>query len=490
MEYEPLAPKPLPVFGQGFLYNGRLTVKGIPRAEPEEVKRLISEPQGANPTDYHEWRAESMKTVTKSWLEAQVRHYGMELGPTDSYSKIELQERLRKESLKPDFSDIRRQYNVFGPGKFEEVKERWESQCAAYKESCFSGRRQENFDNLATLEEKLNFDIDMFIETYGSDKELLPTPIPFRGISFDFVMETLANVPNLYIQKVGTDFQKMLWVGWDRKAVKEACKEYAKVAKENAAARRLQKERNKVLAHGKKLEKMKAWRLVPHRDYLAKKDRNRGIEGSYIVEATFYLNLIREPDSQWMDIRSTDLAGVYEATFNFMPAVEGVMIFSQSNEDIQQYINGFEPPKNAPITTATSKNYATNTTGPPPGTKRKWGQTDNIEQTVWYERSHTKRMRPEMPAGDLPGGYTRYYTRWRGTMGTRTTTNGTYRVCENGEGNEWIDFLDGDKAQFIVHCTVPLLNGVAHCYKVSDQAKFEAIQWSTRPKVPTPYVWF
>lgn len=102
MEYEPLAPKPQPVFGQGFKYNGRLTVKGIPRVEPPEIKRLLFEPEGADEDQLREWRTETFRVVTKPWLEAQSRHYGVVLGPVDSYSKDELRELFRRESLKPD----------------------------------------------------------------------------------------------------------------------------------------------------------------------------------------------------------------------------------------------------------------------------------------------------------------------------------------------------------------------------------------------------
>ncbi|KAI1099378.1 hypothetical protein F4804DRAFT_85437 [Jackrogersella minutella] len=487
MEYEPLAPKPQPVYGQGFWYNGMLTVKGIPRVEPQEIKRLIFEPKGLDPSAQHEWRSEALKTVTKTWLEAQARHYGVMLGSKDNYQKNELQDLLRRESLQPDFGDLQRQFNAFTPGQFEKMKANWEAQCEAYMESCFSGRRQEDFDNLATLEEKLNFDIDLFIATYYSDRETLPTPISFRGINFDLVMDEFAKVPDLYAQKVGTDFQKMLWVGWDKKEVKEACKRYAKLAKENAAVRRLLKEKHKVLAQEKKQGKVLAWRLEPHRDYVAKQNRNRGIDGSYVVEATFNMGLTRDPESQWMDIRNTDLPGVYEATFNFMPAVEGVMILSENDEDLQKYNDQFEPPKTVQATTVGMQD--TTRDGSQPGSKRKRRQTGDEEQSRADGSSHShnaKRMRPDMP--EVASGLTRYYTRWRGSMGT--ISSGTQRLREDGGGEEWIDFSDSNEARFIAHCNVSLLSGAVRGYKVSDQPKFEVSRWSMRPKAPTSYVWF
>ncbi|KAI1379656.1 hypothetical protein F4677DRAFT_338515 [Hypoxylon crocopeplum] len=488
MDYVPLAPIPQPVFGQGFRYNGRLTVKGIPRLEPSEVKRLIFEPEGASPEQLHELRNETFRVVTKTWLEAQIRHYGIPLASADA-PKDELRELLRRESLKPDFTDIKRQFNAFFPGQFEKMKADWEAQCAAYKDSCFTGRRQADFDNLATLEEKLNFDIDMFLEAYYSDQETLPDPMPFRGINFEIVMKAMAKVSGLYIQKVGTDFQKMLWVGWDKKRVKQACKEYAELAKDNAAARRLLKQQGRALAHEKRLDRAMQWRLEPHRDYMARINRSRGIEGSYIIEATL-LGAPREESKtarEWMDVRNTTFPSVFEATFNFT-VVEGVMILSQNDADIQTYINQFEPPSKVQATTTNNRDM--NLGGPQPGSKRKRKQNSD----GWLSRANgsssgpdPKRIRSDVPA--VLEGCTRYHTRWRGTIVTPAIHMGAEPGRENGENEGWIDFLESSKAQFFAHCKVPLLTGVIQGYKVSDQAKFKASKWETRPKASDAYTW-
>ncbi|KAI2621166.1 hypothetical protein GGR54DRAFT_600450 [Hypoxylon sp. NC1633] len=493
MEHEPLAPKPQPVFGQGFKYNGRLVVKGIPRAEPSEIKRLIREPPGASPEQLHDWQTESLRVATKPWLDAQARHYGLILGGMD-YNKDELRDLMLKESLKPDFDDARRQFRFFGGDQFEQMKADWEAQCAAYKESCFSGRRQADFDNLATLEEKLNFDVDMFLETYYSDRRTLPGPTPFRGINFEFIMDAMAKIPGLCAQKVGTDFQKMLWVGWDKKEVKQVCKEYTALAKANAAERRQVKQKAEALAHEKRLKKAQHWRLEPHRDYVGRANRGRGVEGSYIVEVAVLGGFHEESKTarEWMDIRTTILPGVYEATFNFMPALEGVMILSQVEEDVQKYLNYFEPPTTAQAT-ATNNEDATRA-GPQSGSKRKRKQTGNGGQGRANGSSSgpdPKRLRPDVP--DLLEGCTRYHARWRGSVATKTfegTGDGRepVRVRENGENKGWVDFLESDKAQFMVHCEAPLIVGVVQGYKVSDQPRFEASKWAARPKADESYL--
>ncbi|KAK6957972.1 hypothetical protein Daesc_000764 [Daldinia eschscholtzii] len=481
MEYEPLAPKPQPVFGQGFEYNGRLMVNDIPRVEPAEIKRLIFEPRGASPEQLHEWREELFRVAIKPWLKAQIRHYGMTLGYTDNSSKDELLEILRKESLKPDFDDISRQYRAFMPGQFEKMKADWEAQSTAYKESCFSGRRQADFDNLATLEEKLNFDIDMFLETYYSRPDILPHPMPFRGINFDFVMAAVAQVEGLYCQKVGNDFQKMLWIGWDKKEVKQACKEYAALAKENAAVRRQMKKQHAFLAHEKKLERAAATRLKPHREYVANVVRNRGLEGSYIVEVT-HLGVQRQAGSSWVEIRKTILDGVFEATFNFMPAVEGVIILAQSDDDIQRYIHLVEPLRRAQAPTVQTDEASSS--GSQTGSKRKRSENESADQGRTGGSSQTpasKRARSDLPA--VPAGHTRYYIRWRGTVGITPPASGATKVLrENGEGESWIDFTEGEKAQFIAHLKVPLINEVIPGYKIQDRNMYEIVKWEARPE--------
>ncbi|KAI0111704.1 hypothetical protein F4814DRAFT_423336 [Daldinia grandis] len=486
MEYEPLAPKPQPVFGQGFKYNGRLTVKGIPRAEPAEINRLLFEPKGANEDQLREWRAETLRVVTKPWLEAQSRHYGVVLGPVDSYSKDELRELFRKESLKPDFGDIKRQYQAFMPAQFEKMKADWEAQSSAYKESCFSGRRQADFDNLATLEEKLNFDLDMFLEIYYSDPDILPDPMPFRGINFDVVMAAIEQIKRLYCQKVGNDFQKMLWVGWDKKDVKQTCKEYAALAKENAAVRRQLKKQHTILAHEKKLEKKAASRLQPHREYIANVVRNRGIEGSYVVEATL-LGVAREAGSSWVEIRKTVLDGVFEATFNFMPASEGVMVLARNDDDVGRYIRLVEPLRKVPAPAVESSNA--NSSRSQLGSKRKRGHIESAEQGRSDESTQIpKRMRADIPT--VASGWTRYYTHWRGTVGIAPTPIGaTKTLRENGEGESWVDFTEGETAQFIAHLQTPLMAEVIHGYKIQDRNIYEATKWETRPKGPRHYSW-
>ncbi|KAL7627917.1 hypothetical protein AAE478_002112 [Parahypoxylon ruwenzoriense] len=487
MEYEPLAPKPQPVFGQGFNYNGILTVKGIPRVEPLELKRLIFEPARATPEQLYGWSQEQLRIVTKPWLEAQARHYGMVLGSVDNYQRDELRELLRREAVKPDFDDIRRQYRAFTPGQFNRMKADWEAQCEEYKDSCFSGRRQADFDNLATLEEKLNFDVDMFMEAYYSYRGTVPFPMPFRGINFDVVMDAVARVPGLYCQKVGTDFQRMLWIGWDKQAVKQACKQYAVLAKENAAVRRLLKQQSSILMSEKKRARETKWLLRPHREYAERINRDHGIKGSYVVEVSFRgVPTDTYPDNQqWLDIRGTSLPEVYEATFNFMPALEGVMILARNEEDIQKYIDACEGPAQPQFTVASAGGATWG--GPQSGSKRTWDQSNVGEQNGGYAASDSnKRMRPVM--SDVLEGCTRYLSRWRGSIGTKLYI-GTERVRENGENDGWVDFLGDGKAQFIAHCNAPLLGRMIHGYKVSDQTKYEALQWAMLPKASKTYMW-
>ncbi|KAI5868194.1 hypothetical protein GGS23DRAFT_16969 [Durotheca rogersii] len=476
MEYEPLAPKPQPVYGQGFWYNGRLTVRGIPRTEPSELKRLIFEPARATAEQIHEWRQENLRVVTKLWLEAQTRHYGLVLGPVEKYRGDELRELLRREAVKPDFDDLQRQYKAFPAGQFERIKAEWEAQCAAYKESCFSGRRQADFDNLATLEEKLNFDVDMFMETYYSDRATIPHPMPFRGVNFDLVMEAVSRVPGLYAQKVGTDFQRMLWIGWNKQEVKEICREYAVQAKRNAAERRLLKQQTSLLSADKNRDKVSNWRLRPHRNYVAVLNQNQSLAGSYIVEMSIQgaPSESYQDGHQWVEIRKTDSPDVYEATFDFMPAMKGVMILARDDEEIQKYIDQCDPPSQSEPP-ASSGGDATGG-GTRAGSKRKRGQNAGSGPNPG-----NKRMRPVMP--DVPAGHTRYYSRWRGSVGTATIDPIGERVLENRESEGWVEFLKGN-TQFIVHSEAPLLSDTIRAYKIADEPKFKAWRWTTLPKLP------
>lgn len=374
---------------------------------------------------------------------------------------------------RPQFTDIRRQYRAFYNGSFEKVKAEWEAQCAAYKESCFSGRRQADFDNLATLEEKLNFDIDMFMETYYSSRETLPSPMLFRGINFDVVMEAVAQVPGLYSQKSGNDFQKCLFVGWDKKEVKQACKEYLTLAKENATARRLRIKQSHALSHEKKVDRAIAWRMLAHQEYLERRSRERGnhmIEGSYVVEMTFRRANREEytPERQFMDIRATTYPGVYEATFNFTPAMEGVMVLAETEEAVQKWISFFEPdPAQAPAPTTS------NNSEPQAGSKRKKNQTNDGENGS-SAGPNAKRMRAASP--HVLEGYSTYFMRWRGRVGIPLYKD-TYR---NEEGEGFVYFLESNKAQFIIdEVKVPLLADATKGYKVSDQPKFTASKWAS-----------
>lgn len=68
--------RPQPVFGRGFCY-GIFTCDCVPRAEPDEFKRLIIEPTDASPEDLAQWRVEHKNTVTNRWLDVQCKFYNL-----------------------------------------------------------------------------------------------------------------------------------------------------------------------------------------------------------------------------------------------------------------------------------------------------------------------------------------------------------------------------------------------------------------------------
>ncbi|EMR72770.1 hypothetical protein UCREL1_176 [Eutypa lata UCREL1] len=196
-----LAVKPVPIRLYSYDYDGELKVRGIPRAEPAEVIRLLFEPEGVSPSDLAKWKVDHANIVKLPWLKAQLDLHGGD-NPT-SLTKDECLKRLRDRALRPD-----------------------------------TGRHQQEFHDLATLEEKLNYDADMFMEVYFGSRDTLLEPVPFMGVNFDVVLEAVSRVPGLKSRNVGRDYHKMLWIGWDELLVRNACDRYMDVARINLEARR------------------------------------------------------------------------------------------------------------------------------------------------------------------------------------------------------------------------------------------------------------
>lgn len=101
---DPLAVKPVPIRLYSYDYDGELKVRGIPRAEPAEVIRLLFEPEGVSPSDLAKWKVDHANIVKLPWLKAQLDLHGGD-NPT-SLTKDECLKRLRDRVLRPDVSMI------------------------------------------------------------------------------------------------------------------------------------------------------------------------------------------------------------------------------------------------------------------------------------------------------------------------------------------------------------------------------------------------
>lgn len=90
----------------------------------------------------------------------------------------------------------------------------WDEQCDAYKEVLAGHPKRQEFDQLTTLEEKLNLDADLFMGTYFLDRRTTPNVLSFSNFDFDQVEPAVDKVGTIKARVVGTGKKRTLRIGW------------------------------------------------------------------------------------------------------------------------------------------------------------------------------------------------------------------------------------------------------------------------------------
>ncbi len=115
-------------------------------------------------------------------------------------------------------------------------------------------------------------------------------------------------------------------MGWDSVAVSTAANGHAQREAKEAQAAEEERENERTESHAAYLRTLK------------RKDKTYSPVGSYLVD-------FKEIDNQWprpgydlsLDIRQTDVPGVFEASFDFR-VLEGAMIISADAKALERYV--------------------------------------------------------------------------------------------------------------------------------------------------------
>lgn len=387
------------------------------------------------------------------------------------------------------------------------MRAEWEYQCRLYEESLQTGRHQEEFHALATFEEKVNYDADMFMQAYFGNRNTMRRPIALKGVRFGVVMDAAGRVPGLVTRMIGDGIQRILWLGWDERLLEAACDDYRGITRQNTAEKRRLKRKYDDDTRTCYVEREKAqeeWyshlelsRLVgdlnKHHGYMRKRQERNDIEGSYIVEIT-------DPDiqhryhgmaPQWIDIRATSSPGVFEGTFDVLPIRKGVMLFSESEESLLAHADVCDAfhisgGKDNPAA------FRMFQAGFMLGWQRKSQYME--DSSIDCDTTTAPRVREYMKQ-PTPEGTTRYYMRWRGD-GNRLKDywkpqGRRGRADERDDG--WLEFRKNNGGQLIVDFGVGTVDGGVHGYKAQDEPFFTG-DWATANKsgpwpVPLSAAW-
>lgn len=374
------------------------------------------------------------------------------------------------------------------------MKAEWEDQCRAYEESVRTGHRKEEFNALATLEEKVNYDPDMFMEVYFGNRNTMRRPIALKGVRFKVVQEAASRVPGLIARMIGDGIQKILCLGWNEGLVETACDDYRTSTGINAAAKRRLKRKyddhnetsyvEKEMASEEWLNHMELRRIVgdlnEHHQHMRKRQKRTDIEGSYIVDVTDpdIQLMSRNMTPQWIDIRATSSPGVYEGSFDIVPMYQGVMLFSESQESLLAHADMCDAFHVTRVNNDADA-FRIFQAGFMLGWQRKW-QTMEHDHEVYHR--NPPRVQKYMKK-KTPEGTTRYYMRWRGDgeslkrywklQGRRGRTD------ERDDG--WVEFREENGGKLIVDFGIGTIDGEFHAYKVKDEP-FCTGDWATIPK--------
>ncbi|ROV93298.1 hypothetical protein VSDG_06845 [Cytospora chrysosperma] len=283
----------------------RKSYKGIEQVSPDDFRRLVIEPDGEDPAELARWRVEHRKTVTKLWLDAQIMFYGLPLLPE-----------TREYRLK-----VVRNWMKMGTICLEGMTAFWDNQFDAYNKCLESHPKRQEFDQLTTLEEKLALGPDLLMDTYFLDRNTTPEALSFTSFDWEKVKPAADKVETLYARVVGTGKKKVLRIGWK---LHEVMHPIHQDLADNAVRREIGKLSARVA------------RMQPHHDYMERRKNKTSedgpsIVGSYHMEitGTGWKDELYRPDNMWMDIRESWMTeGVYEAMFDFGPALKGMMLIS------------------------------------------------------------------------------------------------------------------------------------------------------------------
>ncbi|KAK7753363.1 hypothetical protein SLS62_004653 [Diatrype stigma] len=476
-----LASRPLPIQVLGYEYDGELSVRGIRIASASDIRRVLS---NRNLLTIY---AVSEKVLyrqlhnapTNAWLTAQLDLYGIRYPYfSDREGYISL---LRTESSKPDFDasnvPILRMYPF---------KKTWEERWRIYKESLASGRHEEEFLALATLEEKANYDADMFIEFYFKSRETLPRPIALRGIRFDVVQEAARRIPGLIAWAVGEGSRKLLWLGWDKDAMEREWSQQKLINHDRPKRKRLNGA--EACAAQKKLDQEDAFihadimqmgkNILMHHRERKKPFRMAGvpyIEGSYLLDIVDpeIAMMYHGQGPRWIDVGDTPTSGVYEATYDIQPMGKGVMLFCDHKDLLSAHAEMCDVFANAGLRGKTEAFRAFHL-----GFLLGWTRKRRIMEADTPESIAAKRARQYVTA-KTPPGITRLYMHWRGTGGQLDEfwrKQGRHGRIDQGEDG-WVEFNTKKGGQLTINFGIGTIDGELKAYKVEGQSHFTGGSW-------------
>lgn len=340
----------------------------------------------------------------------------------------------------------------------------WDENCEAYSKKLESHPKREEFDALATLEEKLELDPDLFMDIYFLDRKTTPDPLSLTKFDFEKVGRAVAKVATLNARVVGSGKQKTLRIGWNLQDVIRSSSASAGGLTGPAVQRQMAKIKNRVA------------RLKPHHDFMEK--RRAGSEpslvGSYHVEITGsgWKDEFYKPGRLWLDIqRPCTTQDVYDATFDFGPALKGKMLISANRDALVVHSRIMDTVDLADPEEFEDKREAF-LQGFLYAMKRSRGTDEDEAKLAKHKTFSLGTPKPDV----LP---TRYDVSCRGTHRVPEWEDHFQNTYAN-ESRGCLTFKDGELCEFELTCPwtqfkgVPSLEGTITGYKVADWPRHQS----------------
>lgn len=357
----------------------------------------------------------------------------------------------------------------------------WDKQFEAYNKCLESHPKRQEFDQLTTLEEKLALDPDLFMDTYFLDRNTTPEALSFAKFDWEKVKPAADKVETLYARVVGPGKKKVLRIGWK---LHEVMHPIHQDLADNAVRREIGKLSASVA------------RMQPHHDYMERRknktpEEGPSIVGSYHMEitGTGWKDELYRPDNMWMDIRESWMTeGVYEAMFDFGPALKGMMLISTDkgaltvHSRIMDTMDFAEPEEEEDSRVAFLQGFLY--------AMKRLKKSDEHEAAFAAHKSPSYRTRATPP--DPPP--TRYTALLRGSHRVPEWA-GDMSDTYTSETNGVLDFKDGELCEFSLACLcesfsdVPALSpleGKVRGFKVSERPQHEMVV--PQPERPTDVI--